>query len=90
MIEDTVRKCYECQITTEHHTQEPVKMTEIPKTPWETIATDFGGPYPDGHYNLVVIDKCTRYSEVEQVYSTSAKTTIQKMREIMARNGIPR
>ena len=90
MIENTVKKCYECQITTKHHREEPVKMTKIPEQPWESVSADFGGPYPDGHYNLVVVDKRTRYPEVEQQYTTAAKPTIQKMREIMARNGIPR
>ena len=65
-------------------------MTEIPNQPWQTIAMDFGGPYPDGHYNLVVIDKQSRYPEVEQINSTAAKPTINKLRKIMATYGIPR
>ena len=52
MVDDMVSKCYECQITTKEHRKEPVKMTEIPHSPWEIVSTDFGGPYPDGHYNL--------------------------------------
>lgn len=70
MIEDIIGRCYECQVTTQEHRTEPVKMIPIPDKPWEVVATDFGGPYPDGHYNLVIIDKRTRYPVVETVHSS--------------------
>lgn len=87
--EEVVGQCYECQVTTKQHHQEPVKMTMIPKKAWEVVSIDFGGPYPDGHYNLVVIDKRTRYPEVEQTMSTAAKPTLEKLRKIFATHGIP-
>ena len=64
MIEQIIGQCYECQVTTKQHRREPVKVTDIPKKPWDVVAVDFSGPYPDGHYNLVAIDKRTRYPEV--------------------------
>nr|XP_006814683.1 PREDICTED: uncharacterized protein K02A2.6-like [Saccoglossus kowalevskii] len=70
LVEQIIGQCYECQVTTQQHKQEPIKMTTIPEKPWDVILVDFGGPYPDGHYNLVAIDKRTRYPEVETVYST--------------------
>lgn len=51
IVEQIICQCYECQVTTKQHRQEPVKVTDIPKKPWDVIAVDFGGPYPDGHYN---------------------------------------
>ena len=90
MVEDMVGKCYECQVTTKQHQKQPVKMTDIPKNPWEVVSTDFGGPYPDGHYNLVVIDKRSRYPEVEKTHSTAAKPTIDKFRKMFSTHGIPR
>ena len=89
MTEDIVGKCYECQLTTKQHRQEPIKMTNIPEKPWEVVSVDFGGPYPDGHYNLVVIDKRTRYPEVEVVYSTGVKPTKEKLKKIFATHGTP-
>ena len=59
--------CYDCQITTQDGRQEPIKPLVIQKEPWEEISIDFGGPYPDVHYNLVVIDQQTQYPEVEVV-----------------------
>ena len=89
MTENVVEKCYECQLTTKQHRQEPIKMTEIPEKPWEVVSIDFGGPYPDGHYNLVVIDKRTRYPEVEVVSSTGIKQTKEKLKKIFATHGTP-
>ena len=37
--------------TIQSHKQEPIKQSVIPEEPWEQISIDFGGPYPDGHYN---------------------------------------
>ena len=67
MVEQEVGQCYECQVATKQYRQEPLKMTEIPEKPWQVVSVDFGGPYPDGHYNLVVIDKRTRYPENQYI-----------------------
>ena len=53
------------------------------------MSVDFGGPYPDGHYSLVVIDKRTRYPEMERVYSTSANSTTEKLKKMFATHGMP-
>ena len=89
MTERVVENCYESQLTTKQHRQEPVKITQIPEKPWEVVSVDFGGSYPDGHYNLVVIDKRTRYPEVEVVYLTGIKPTKEKPKKIFATHGTP-
>ena len=58
------------QVTTRQHRIEPIKSTETPKKPWDVVAVDFGGPYPDGHYNLLAIDKRTRYPEVSKTLTS--------------------
>ena len=75
-VELVVGQSYECQVTTRHHNKEPLK---IPEKPWQTVSADFRGPYPDGHYNLVVIDKRTMYPEIDVIYSTAAKPTKVKL-----------
>ena len=82
MIENIAKECFECQVTTKQSKREPVKIVDIPSKPWDTLSIDFGGPYGDGHYNLVAVDKRTRYVEVERVYSTSAKSTTKKLLKI--------
>ena len=62
MINAAINQCYECQVATKEKREEPIKLTNIPSHPWDTLVSiDHGGPYPDGHHNLVVIDKRTRY-----------------------------
>ncbi len=90
MIEMTLKQCYECQVTTKEHRQEPIKMTTIPEKAWEVVSIDFGGPYPDGHYNLVVIDKRTRFPEVVTISSTSFNATRKKLKKIWSTHGVPR
>ena len=90
MIEELLNQCFECRVTTKEHRSEPVKTTEIPNKPWEVISTDFGGPYPDGHYNLVMVDKRTRYPAVETTYSTAFKPTKEALIKMFAENGTPR
>ena len=82
MIDELIGRCFECQVATKQHTEEPIKPTVIPQKPWEEIAIDFGAPYPDGHYNLVAIDKRTPYPEVEVTYSTSFKPTQAKLKRM--------
>lgn len=89
LVEEISGQCYDCLITTKTHQKEPLKMTEIPDRPWDTVAADFGGPYPDGHYNLVVIDKRTRYPEVEETRSTAFQPTREKMSKIFSTHGTP-
>ncbi|XP_053400392.1 uncharacterized protein K02A2.6-like [Mercenaria mercenaria] len=89
LVEDIISRCFQCQISTEEKKQEPVKPTEIPEIAWHTLSVDFGGPYPDGHYNLVAIDKRTRFPVVEETKSTSFKTTSGQLQKIFATYGIP-
>ena len=89
MIEDIVGKCFDCQVATQCYRSEPLKMTEIPEEPWSTVAMDFRGPYPDGHYNLVMIDKRSRYPIVEETTSTNFKQTKRALKGIFATYGTP-
>eukprot|EP00794_Sanderia_malayensis_P021366 gene21366-23446_t len=90
MVEAIVGQCFECQVTTKQNCKEPVKMTVIPEKPWEVVSVDFGGPYPDCHYNLVAVDKRTRYAEVETIHSTAAKPTMKKLKKMFATHGTPK
>ena len=77
MTKRVVENCYECQLTTKQYRQEPVKMTRYQKNHGRSCQLILGGLYPDGHYNLVVIDKRTRYPKVEAVHSTE-KSQLKK------------
>ena len=90
MVEQVVGQCFECQVTTKQRQQEPAKPTVIPEELWDVIVVNFAGPYPDGYYNLVAIDKRTRYPEVARVNSMSAQSTKEKLKVMFATYGTPR
>ena len=72
-VEDIVRSCSACAAVTTDEWIHPLQMTD---GPWQSLSADFGGPYPSGHYCLVVIDEYSRFPVVEIVKSTSAKSVI--------------
>ena len=90
MIDTAIDQCYECQVATKGNRKEPIKVTSIPNRPWDTVSIDHGGPYPDGHYSLVLIDKRTRYPVVESVSSTDVQTNKERLTHIFATYGTPR
>ena len=65
-------------------------VTDIPKKPWDVIAVEFSGSYPDGHYNLVTVDKRTRYPEVAKTHSTAFHSTKEKFKTMFATHGTRR
>ena len=89
MVEAKISSCLACAATSSDKSQEPMRMTQLPKSPWTEVSVDFQGPYPSGDYLLVVVDDYSRYPEVEIVSSTSAKSTLPRLDAIFARHGIP-
>ena len=83
-----IDQCYE--FVSNYLRPEPKKSTVIPKRSWESVNLDFRWPYPDGHYNLVMVDQRTRYPVVEEVHSASFKKTRIKLKEIFATWETPR
>jgi len=90
LIDTVMSQCFECQTVTKTTRMEPVKPTEIPEEPWDVVATEFGGLFPDGHYNLVMIDKRSRYPVVKELPSTDFKKVRSAFKEMFATYGTPR
>ena len=90
MIDTAIDQCNECQVATKRDREEPIKVTSVLNRPWDTVSIDHGGPYPDGHYNLVLIEKRTRYAVVESVPSTDFQTNKGRLKHIFATYGTPR
>ena len=81
--------CFDCAVATRERRQEPIKPSEIPREAWHTIAVDYGGAYPDGHYNLVMIDKRSRYPVVEEVSNTEFEQARVAFKKVFATYGTP-
>ena len=61
----------------------------MPKSQWEVLNIDFYGPLLTGEYLLVVIDRYSRFPEVEIVSCTKASVVIPKLDRIFAVHGVP-
>ena len=48
MVEDKVKYCESCQAAVYKNDTEPLRMSELPNGPWESIKVDFYGPVPSG------------------------------------------
>ncbi|CAB4010962.1 Transposon Ty3-I Gag-Pol poly [Paramuricea clavata] len=88
-VSAVVGPCIACQATVNTPSQKPVKSTQLPNGPWESLAVDYYGLLPSGDYVLVIIDKYSRFPEIEFTTSTSAKATIPKLDRIFSSYGIP-
>ena len=89
LVTKTIDSCLACQAVGKSASPEPVKPMEMPSAPWEKLHIDFCGPLPSNDYLLVVIDRYSRYPEVEVVRSTKASSVIPKLDKIFAVHGIP-
>ena len=88
-MEAKISGCIPCQAAIPRKQRDPLVMTELPALPWQNVAIDFCGPFPTGELVLVVIDERSRYSAIEVVTSTSAKSTILALTKVFAIHGIP-
>ena len=89
LVQKTIDSCLACQAVGKPAPPEPIKQNEMPKGPWETLHIDFCGPLPSNDYLLVLIDRYSRYPEVEIVRSTRSACVIPKLDKIFAVHGIP-
>ncbi|UYV66064.1 K02A2.6-like [Cordylochernes scorpioides] len=88
-IEETVRRCNCCQSLA----CMPPRATPVnwPPTnqPWDRVHIDHLGPFEQKLY-LIVVDACTKWIEAIPVPNTSTRETIEQLRCLFARFGIPR
>ena len=83
-----VRGCNKCEMNRPSHSRASLHPWEYPSSPWARINIDHAGPVM-GKMFLVVIDAYSKWIDVEIVNSTSAVSTIIKLRSLFATYGIP-
>ena len=59
-----------------------------PSQPWKRIHVDFAGPFMGGSY-LIVVDAHSKWPEVHHMSTTTTTKTLQVLRSLFARYGIP-
>ena len=84
-----IDRCIPCQSVGKPNPPQPLTMSMMPDVPWDKVHLDFYGPLPSGEYLLVVIDKYSRYLEIEIITSMKAPVVIPKLDKIFAMHGVP-
>ena len=68
MVEEKVKSCLACQVTTPTNEREPLQMSELPTAPWTEVSINFGvAPTGSSEYLLILIDDYSRFPAVELV-----------------------
>ena len=85
-IEQTM---HECQLNWHMPAKAPLHPWSWPMTPWERIHLDLAGPI-QGKMLCLVVDAHSKWPEVHILTSVTAARTVQALREIFARVGLPK
>jgi transposase InsO family protein len=86
-IESVVKNCTVCAEYRSSNQKEPMVLNEVPKYPWQIVATDMF--FWNGDDYLLVVDYYSRFWEIFKVSSTKSAVIIDKMKTLFARHGIP-
>ena len=90
-IENTVKVCYVCQVTATSSLKcQNLRMSDIPKYCWHTLAADIQGPYSTGEYILLLIDYRSRYLVATLLKDVTTPTVIKSLRKIFTMFGYPK
>ena len=88
MLEEVTKQCEQCQQNHREDPKTPLHPLEFTSKPWQRIHLDFAGPF-EGKMWLIVVDSYSKWPEVIQMKATSATRTIEELRLIFARFGLP-
>ena len=90
MVERQVREYLSCQAVQPPSNDQPIKPSELPEGPWQYVEMDFQGPYPNGEYIMIVMDRYIRWPEMAFFRKApNASQTISALEAIFANKGTP-
>ncbi len=87
-IEKEARGCPDCKNVRNMPQIAPLHPWDFPEEPWQRIHIDFAGPM-ESHMFLVIVDAHSKWPEVAVMNSTSSEKTIEELRSVFSRFGIP-
>ena len=88
LLEELAKACSGCQQNQNMPTKAPLHPREWTTTPWQRIHSDYAGPFQNSMF-LVVVDARSKWPEVIPVSSTTSSSTMEVLRDLFARFGIP-
>lgn len=87
-VQQLVKTCQTCQQTQRAPGPSHLHSWKWPESPWQHIHVDFAGPF-EGHMYLVVVNAHSKWPEVCVMYSTTSAKSIQVLRKLFSRYGLP-
>ena len=99
MVTQLVESCLPCLAAVPTNKLQPLKMTKLPKGPWQVVHADFKGPIGNQYYLHTMIDQYSKYPMVKVCKNTSwedmepmlknAITTMGTMDKLISDGGPP-
>ena len=74
-------------VTKPNNKQEPLLPHTVPDGPWQKVGADYFDF--DGTKYLLLIDYFSKFNYVEEMHTTTAKSTIKKLKTIFSIEGSP-
>ena len=87
-IESLGKSCESCQAIKSNPTAAPLHPWVWPDTPWTRIHVDYAGPFL-GKMFFLVVDAHSKWPEVFIMKSTTSQSTIEALRSLFGRYGLP-
>ena len=87
MLEKCVQNCLPCQSVQNAPAVAPLHPWLWPSRPWQRIHPDFAGPFL-GQMFMIVVDAHSKWLEIVEMNSTSAKHTITQLNKMFAAYGL--
>ena len=88
-IENLCKSCSVCQKTQSNPSKGALQPWSIANKPWDRIHIDFLGPIK-GKYCLIILDAYSKWLEVAVMSSITSTQTIDKLRNLFSRYGLPK
>ncbi len=87
-IEQTAKSCEECARNQNLPPLSPLHPWQYPEGPWQRVHVDFAGPF-EGKMFFILVDAFSKWPEVVVMGSTTALKTIEVLRGLFSRHGLP-
>jgi hypothetical protein len=87
-IENLVKSCHNCQVAAKMPPKEKPIPWSKPSKPWSRVHIDYAGPVQNLYF-LVVVDAYSKWPEIVPTKTISAKATVDILRQILGRYGMP-
>ena len=90
MVNEKVKPCVSCQVVNTKDQRPDIKPHPLPEGPWMETEMDYQGPYPSGEYIFIMIDRFSKWPEMQIMKKPpDAMMTRKAMKGIFDRQGVP-